>query len=277
MWFVTRDLIWMVVTLEGHGEALIFIDKHQRLILLFLVGRPNHLEEIEDPTLKFVSAPDSAIMMKWQFRRLQRKTAATCGLGYCLKDFADISCYYTINHKIRHLGNTRVTIVAFIRILQPALYCSLFNWDLNLSQTLSDSYSEQTVCPKESQCWQIRNEWRLLLMLYEVASLYGVNYKPSHITLQGEKGSQQKNTTRNFWENIVAVQENRVVLFFGQKTDGREWRRHMKQSSLLFCLSLFTRCLHIAVITHLLECGGKKPEKPHRAVDEKQADSNTTN
>lgn len=77
----------MVVTLEGHGKALILIDKHQRLILLFLVGHLNHLEEIEDPTLKSGSALDSGIMMKQQFRRLKRRIVATCVPGYCFKGF----------------------------------------------------------------------------------------------------------------------------------------------------------------------------------------------
>lgn len=138
----------MVVTLAGHGKALIFIDKHQRLILLFLVGRLNHLEEIEDPTLKFVSALDSDLMMKQQFRRLQQRSAATCGLGYCLEGFADIFFYYMINHKIRHSGKTDI-YCSFLKKFCITAWFVLFSFLLRL-EPLTNSYPVQAVIQKES-------------------------------------------------------------------------------------------------------------------------------
>lgn len=128
--------------------------------------------------------------MKQQFRRLWRKPAATYGLGYCLKGFADISCYYMINHKIGHSGNTLVCIVTFIRI---AARFVLFSSQLRFESFTNSHIQLLSSGPKESQCWQIWNEWLLILMLYEVASLCGVNYKLSHIILQGEKKKHNKN------------------------------------------------------------------------------------
>lgn len=184
MWFVTHHLIWMVVTLEGHGKALIFIDKHQRLILLFLVGHLNHLEEIEDLTLKFVSALDSDITMKQQFRRLQQRTAATCGLGYCF--IADIVCYYMINHKIRRLGNTLVTIVAFIRIaVWFVLFSSLLRFESLTSRQLLSA-----------ECWfkrepVLRDKKRMVYFsdaLWSHLFLWS-ELQTNHSTLQGEGGT----------------------------------------------------------------------------------------
>lgn len=199
MWFITHDLIWMVVTLEGHNKALIFIAKHQRLILLFLVGRLNHFEETEDPTLKFVSVLESDIMMKQQFWRLQQSTAATCGLGYCFKDFADIVCYYMINHKIRHLGNTLLTIAAFIRIVCSLICIVLPSAEIWISHKQLFS----------ADCWPKRDsvltdqKWMVYFTdaLWSHCSLWG-ELQTDHNTLPGEKGAKNKNFRDKGWSGV---------------------------------------------------------------------------
>lgn len=120
----------MVVTLEGHGKALIFIDKHQRLILHFLLGHLNLLEEIEDRTLKFVSTLDFRHHDETAVSEAQTEDRGHLWPGYCLKAFADIVCYYRINHKIGHLGNNPVTIVAFFSLKYSMFFIVLFSVEI---------------------------------------------------------------------------------------------------------------------------------------------------